>query len=143
MSDTTITISTELSIPLAELSFRTSRSGGPGGQHVNTSSTRVELLWHVASSASLTPEQRALIEERLANRISEDGTLSLASSATRSQHRNREDAIDRFASLIAQSLQVAKPRRKTRPPRAAREERLANKKRRAETKKLRRPPPLD
>ena len=143
MSDTTITISTELSIPLAELSFRTSRSGGPGGQHVNTSSTRVELLWHVASSPSLTPEQRALIEERLANRISEDGILSLASSATRSQHRTREDAIERFASLIAQALQVAKPRRKTPPPRAAREERLADKKRRAETKKLRRPPPLD
>jgi ribosome-associated protein len=143
MSDTMIRISPELSIPLAELSFRVSRSGGPGGQHVNTSSTRVELVWDVANSPSLTPEQRILIQERLANRISDDGTFSLASSATRSQHRNREDAIDRFASLLAESLHVAKPRRKTRPSRAAREERLTTKKRRAETKKLRRPPSLD
>jgi ribosome-associated protein len=134
MSDTTIRISPELSIPLAELSFRASRSGGPGGQHVNTSSTRVELVWDVGGSPSLTPEQRDLIRTRLANRISDDGNLSLASSATRSQHRNREDAIERFVSLIAEALHVAKPRRKTRPSRAAREERLTTKKRRAETK---------
>ncbi len=141
MSDPVVRITPELTIPLAELTFRASRSGGPGGQHVNTSSTRVELVWDAASSPSLTDAQREIILRKLANRISGEGILSLASSATRSQHRNRQDAIDRFAALLADALEIQPPRKRTRPPRAAKEERLAEKRRRSETKRLRRLPP--
>jgi ribosome-associated protein len=139
MGDDSVEITPRLAIPLAEISFRTSRSGGPGGQHVNTSSTRVELLWDAAASPSLTPEERERVLTKLANRIGADGVLSLASSATRSQLRNRQDALDRFAGLLARALETPKPRRRTRPPAAANEERLEAKRRRARKKELRRP----
>jgi len=140
MTETAIPINEDLSIPSSEVSFRVSRSGGPGGQHVNTSSTRVELVWNLESSSSLTDQQRALLRDRLSGRISADGTLAMASSATRSQQRNKDDAIERFAELLRKSLRMDKPRRKTKPPRAAHEKRLAAKKRRSETKKARRNP---
>jgi ribosome-associated protein len=136
-TDSSVVINPDLAIPTAELSYRTSRSGGPGGQHVNTSSTRVELVWDVANSPSLTEEQRGLILERMASRLTADGVLILASSATRSQHRNREDVTERFAKLLRQALQVPKPRKKTRPSQAEREKRLEEKKRRSEIKKQR------
>lgn len=131
-------ITSELFIPRTELTFRASRSGGPGGQHVNTTSSRVELVWDVAHSPSLSPEQRARIQQKLANRISGDGLLLLASSASRSQHQNREDVVERFAELLRQALHVPKPRRKTKPTRASRERRLQSKKKRSEVKKMRR-----
>ncbi len=139
MSDDTVEINSRLAIPLAEISFRTSRSGGPGGQHVNTSSTRVELLWDVTASPSLTSEQRERVLAKLANRIGADGVLSLTSSTTRSQLRNRQDVLERFATLLAGALEVPKPRRRTRPPAAANEERLEAKRRRARKKESRRP----
>jgi ribosome-associated protein len=139
MTDALVRINDELSIPLAELGFRASRSGGPGGQHVNTSSTRVELMWNVEGSPSLTEEQRARLLEKLGNRISGEGLLLLAASGSRSQHRNREEVTERFAEILAAALHVPKKRRKTRPGRAAREARLESKKRRARTKKMRRP----
>src|SRR5688500_13861216 len=83
-------VTDELSIPLAELTYRATRSGGPGGQHVNTSSTRVELEFDVGASPSLGDEQRTRIQERLATRIDGAGILRLASSGSRSQHQNRE-----------------------------------------------------
>lgn len=132
-------ISDELAIPLAELSYRATRSGGPGGQHVNTSATRVELLFDVASSPSLDDEQRARIMERLANRLDAGGVLRLASSAQRSQHQNREDVTQRFAKLIADALIERKARKKTKMPRAAKEARLQEKKKRAQVKKHRGP----
>lgn len=128
-----------LSIPLAELSFRATRSGGPGGQHVNTSSTRVELLFDVANSPSLTDAQRSRISERLANRIDGEGVLRLASSTQRSQHQNREDVTQRFARLLADALKERKARKKTKVPRAAKEARLKQKKRRSQVKKHRGP----
>ena len=133
-----INIDDSLWIPRAELTYRASRSGGPGGQHVNTSSTRVELAWDVAGSPSLTEEQRARILTKLANRISAEGVLTLAASEHRSQHQNREAATGRFAELVRAALVVPKARKKTRPPRAAREARLQAKKRRSDTKRLRR-----
>jgi ribosome-associated protein len=137
--DATLTITDSLRIPRAELSYRASRSGGPGGQHVNTSSTRVELLWDVSTSPSLDEAQRERIRERLGNRISTGGVLQLASSEHRSQLRNREAATERFVSLLAGALRESAPRRKTRPPRAVKEARLQAKKRRAATKRTRGP----
>jgi ribosome-associated protein len=143
MADGIISITPDLSIPQSELTYRASRSGGPGGQHVNTSSTRVELVWDLANSPSLTPQQRERLMEKLATRISGEGLLSLASSATRSQHRNREDVTERFRDLLSEALEVEKPRKKTRPPRAAKEERLREKKHRSEIKKQRNPGDID
>ena len=139
VNDTVLVVTDNLFIPRAELSYRASRSGGPGGQHVNTSSTRVELVWDVNASPSLTEEQRALVLEKLANRINAEGQLQLASSDNRSQFRNKEAVTERCAELLREALHVAKPRRKTRPSRAAREQRLQAKKRRSETKKMRGP----
>jgi ribosome-associated protein len=126
-------------IPRAELSYRASRSGGPGGQHVNTSSTRIELLWDVGATPSLSDEQRARVQERLANRINNEGVLLLASSEHRSQAQNRESVTARFAELLAGALRVPKKRKRTRIPRAAKEARLDEKKRRGRTKRMRGP----
>jgi ribosome-associated protein len=130
-------INDDLSIPRAELSYRASRSGGPGGQHVNTSSTRIEVEFDVAASPSLTDAQRARIQERLQTRIDKDGVLRLTSSTSRSQHQNREDVTERLARMLEDALRRPKPRRRTKVPRAAKEERLKTKKRRSEVKKRR------
>ena len=130
-------VNEDLAIPLAEIRYRATRSGGPGGQHVNTSSTKIELEFDVAGSAVLTDTQRARIQERLANRIDGDGVLRLSSSGSRSQLQNREDATERLARLIADALKERKRRRKTKVPRRAKEARLKEKKKRAEVKKKR------
>jgi ribosome-associated protein len=135
--DDGVVINPELSIPRAELTYRATRSGGPGGQHVNTSSTRVELVWDVRQSPSITDEQRARLLQKLAKRITEDGLLRLNSSGSRSQHQNKEDVTERFARVIDQALQKPKPRRKTKPPRASKEARLKEKKQRSQTKSRR------
>ncbi|MEX2527305.1 MAG: alternative ribosome rescue aminoacyl-tRNA hydrolase ArfB [Gemmatimonadota bacterium] len=139
MSERSVPIPGGPSIPLSELTYQASRSGGPGGQHVNTSSTRVELTWNVTASPSLTDAQRARILEKLAGRISGEGELRLASDSHRSQTRNKDDVTQRFQELVAEALQVPKPRRKTRPTRAAKEKRLQEKRRRSETKRRRGP----
>lgn len=136
--DSVLSINDSLWVPRAELAYRATRSGGPGGQHVNTSSTRVELVWDVDASPSLSDEQRARIREKLANRISGEGTLLLAASEHRSQHQNKEAVTERFVELVRQALVVPKKRKKTRPSAAAREERLRAKKHRSEVKKSRR-----
>ena len=128
-----------VSVPRSELTYRATRSGGPGGQHVNTSATRVELTWDAAGSPSLSDEQRERVLAKLANRIGGEGVLRLVESGSRSQHRNREVVTERFRTLVAEALHVPKARRRTRPSRAAKEERLSEKKRRGETKRLRRP----
>jgi len=135
--DDVVSVNPDLSIPRAELTYRATRAGGPGGQHVNTSSTRVELSWDVAASPSLNEAQRARIREKLANRIGEDGMLRLTSAGSRSQHQNKEDVTERFGRMIAQALHVPKPRRKTKPPKASKEARLKEKKQRSQTKKNR------
>lgn len=127
----------QLWIPRAELTFRATRSGGPGGQHVNTSSTRIELEWNVAVSPSVSEEQRTRILRALANRISGEGVLRITASEERSQHRNREAAEGRLVALVSRALHVPKARRSTRPTRASRERRLAAKRRRSETKRRR------
>ena len=133
-------VSPDLRVPLAELEFRASRSGGPGGQHVNTSSTRVEVIWDVAGSPALSEEQRQRLLVRLASRLDGTGRIRLVSSGTRSQLRNREDVTERLREVVAQALVVPKARKRTRTPRAAKAARLENKRRRAATKRDRRPP---
>jgi len=133
-------VSPDLRLPLAELEFRASRSGGPGGQHVNTSSTRVEVTWDIAGSPALSEQQRQRLLVRLGSRLDGTGRLRLVSSATRSQLRNREDVTERLRDVVAQALVVRKARKRTRTPRAAKAARLENKRRRAATKRDRRPP---
>lgn len=135
--DTVLQINDSLWIPRAELTYRATRSGGPGGQHVNTSSSRVELAWDVGASPSLTDEQRARIQEKLANRINGEGVLLMSSSEQRSQHQNRESVTARFAELVAQALVIPKKRIRTRPSRASKEARLDEKKKRSAVKKMR------
>ena len=136
-------ISALLAIPRDELLLRASRSSGPGGQHVNTSSTRVELVWDVASSPSLSDAQREHLLRRLAPRLDSLGKLRLVGQEARSQWRNREAVLERFRDLVARALTVPKPRRKTRPTRASKEARLAAKKRRAAIKRERGRPHQD
>jgi ribosome-associated protein len=133
-------ITGELRLPLAELEYRASRSGGPGGQHVNTSSTRIEVWWDVASSPTLSDDQRAQLLERLGSRLDSSGRLRLVSSGTRSQLRNREDVTERLQSVVAAALAVRKKRKATRPSRAAKAARLEAKRRRAAIKRRRRAP---
>jgi ribosome-associated protein len=135
-----IAVTPTVAIPVTELEFRASRSGGPGGQHVNRSSTRVELWWNAAQSPSLSPDERALALSRLRSRLTEDGALRIVASETRSQTRNRTLAIERFRQVLAQALAVRKRRRPTRPTRAARERRLADKRKQSERKRRRRTP---
>jgi len=137
-------VSPTLRIPAAELEYRASRSGGPGGQHVNTSSTRVELWWDVANSPSLSEEQRAQLIERLARRLDSSGRIRLVSAGSRSQLRNRDDVTERLRSVIAEALMVRKKRKATRPSKAAKAARLDAKRRRGSIKReRRRPPPHD
>ena len=143
MSDDALEISPALRLPAAELEYRASRSGGPGGQHVNTSSTRVEVWWDVAASPSLSEEQRARLLARLASRLDARGRLRLVSSGSRSQLRNREEVTARLARLVAEALVVPKRRKATKPGRAAKAARLEAKRRRSERKRERRPPARD
>ena len=135
-----VVINHRVRIPLAELRFRASRAGGPGGQHVNTSSTRVELSWDIARSPSLSEDERQRLLTRLASRLDSDGMLRLVASGSRSQYRNRIDATERLRDLVSSALVVRKTRKKTRPTRASQERRLQDKQRRGELKRLRHRP---
>lgn len=140
MPDGYLEITPALLLPLAELDYRATRSGGPGGQHVNTSSTRIEVWWNVRSSPAVTEEQRARLLDRLSSRLDGDGRLRVVASASRSQLRNREAATERLRQLVASALVVPKQRKRTKPSRAAKAARLEAKRRRSGLKRDRRPP---
>jgi len=128
-------------IPAAELSWRFSRSGGPGGQSVNTSDTRVELSLDVGQTTALGPTLRARALDRLAARLV-DGVLTVSASEYRSQLRNREAAERRLVEILTEAIAPPPRRRRpTQPSRAARARRLEQKKRRSDIKRLRRRPP--
>lgn len=131
-------INGRLAIPRAELRYLASRSGGPGGQHVNTSSTRIELWWDVSASVALSRAQREQLLARLAPRLDGAGRLRIVSDAHRSQLRNREAVTERLREVVAAALVVPKVRRPTRPSRAAKQRRLDEKKRRGAVKRDRR-----
>ncbi|MEO7458104.1 MAG: alternative ribosome rescue aminoacyl-tRNA hydrolase ArfB [Gemmatimonadaceae bacterium] len=138
-----IQVSLTHGIPRSELSYRASKAGGAGGQHVNTSSTRIELLWNVRTSGALTEDERTRVMTRLASRIDGAGWIRVVSSARRSQGQNREAADNRLAELVREALVVPKKRKPTRPSRGAKEERLAEKKKRGEVKRQRHVDPAD
>jgi ribosome-associated protein len=133
-----LAINASVAIPRGELAVRATRAGGPGGQHVNTSSTRVELTWNVRASAALTDAQRARAVLALASRLDSDGVLRVVASDTRSQRQNRALAETRLAALVRQALVVPRARKKTHPTRASVERRLATKKRSGAKKRERR-----
>lgn len=130
-------------IPGSELNYKASRAGGAGGQHVNTSSTRIELMWNVRSTTALDDAGRFLVETRLASRIDGEGFIRVVSSARRSQMQNREAAEARLVELVNGALVVHKRRKPTKPTRGAREARLSEKKKRGDTKRGRRPESFD
>ncbi|GAA1825836.1 alternative ribosome rescue aminoacyl-tRNA hydrolase ArfB [Agromyces salentinus] len=133
-------VDSRLTIPESELSWRFSRSSGPGGQGVNTADSRAELVWDVAGSAVLSPLQRERLLERLGGRLV-DGVLTITASEHRSQLLNRNAARERLAVVVGDGLRPPPPtRRPTKPSRGAKERRLDAKKRRTDVKRLRRPP---
>ncbi|MDQ3697281.1 MAG: aminoacyl-tRNA hydrolase [Gemmatimonadota bacterium] len=140
-ADDGLRINERVVIPRTELVTRATRAGGPGGQHVNTASTRIELFWDVVATRGLDEAARTRVLKRLASRVDGAGVLRVVASASRSQRRNRDAAEERLAELVRRALEVPKPRKRTRPTRAAKEARLADKRRRAETKRSRREEP--
>ncbi|MDQ3569462.1 MAG: aminoacyl-tRNA hydrolase [Actinomycetota bacterium] len=124
-------ITRSASIPLTELEWRFSGAGGPGGQHANTANTRVEVRLDVAHSPSLSPRQRARLLERVGP------VVRVVASDERSQARNRQLALDRLRTRLAEALQVRRPRRATSPTTGSQERRLEAKRRRGQTKRLR------
>lgn len=134
-------ITDKLSIPLSELSFRFSRSSGPGGQHASRTETRVELVFDLAGSPSLSEGQRKRALRALKPYLDQEGVIHLVSQSTRSQLRNRQEVVQRFQTLLQGALKVPKKRYATRPTRAAQERRLKAKRSRSEIKKQRRQMP--
>ncbi len=125
-----------IALPESEMTWRFSRSSGAGGQHVNTTDTRVELTWSLNDTTALTADQKELAARRLRSRLL-DGSITVVSSRYRSQHRNREAARVRLEQLVTQAVVPPKPRRPTRRTRASVERRLDAKKRRGDVKKSR------
>jgi ribosome-associated protein len=136
-SDGVLRVNRSLAIPLSELSWRFSGSGGPGGQHANTANTRAEVRFDVAASPSLGPWRRARLLDRLGP------TVRAVASDERSQARNRALALERLAAKLAAALRTDPPRRPTKPTAGSKERRLDSKRRRATTKQDRRRPTAD
>jgi len=137
MDPDVLRVSPSCIIPLEELEWRFSASGGPGGQHANTSNTRAEVRFDVAGSPSLGPRQRARLLERLGAEV------RVVASDERSQARNRQLALERLAARLAEGLRIQTPRRPTRPTRASQRERVETKRRRGEVKRGRARPAPD
>lgn len=135
--DDSVRVNRSLQIPADELEWRFSGSGGPGGQHANTANTRVELIFDVNASRSLGPRQRARVLERIGP------VVRVVASDTRSQLRNRELAIERLRTRLAQALKMQRRRQPTSPTRASKERRLEEKHKRSEIKRTRRVPSSD
>jgi ribosome-associated protein len=133
-----LAVNETVSIPRSELDVRVSRASGAGGQHVNKTSSRVEIFWNVLTSRALDDEQRSRLREKLASRLTSDGSVRVVASDMRSQSRNRELAEERLAELVRRALVVPKKRRATKPTKAAKEARLESKKRHSTKKAERR-----
>jgi ribosome-associated protein len=132
-------ISPTLGIPRAELVYRASRAGGAGGQHVNTSSTRIELLWNLRTTTALDPEVRDRVAAKLLTKLDGEGWIRVVAASRRSQGQNREAAEERLVAMVRAALVVRKTRRPTKPTFGSKQARLAEKKKRGDTKRNRRP----
>ena len=128
-------INDNVQVPLSELVYTASRSSGPGGQHVNTTDSRIQVRWNVPESAALTETEKAMVRKNLASRLTDQGDLILASDTHRSQRRNREEVTQRLATLVREALIPPKPRKKTKPTISSREKRLDDKRKKSRTKK--------
>jgi len=137
MSRQEIEINGQLHIPLAEIRFSFSRSGGKGGQNVNKVETKVELRYDLLHSPSLNDEQRSVLSHRLRSRLDDSGDLRVIAQESRSQWKNREEAIRKFSDLLRQALRPVLKRKKTRIPAAQKQKRLDDKRRRGEIKRMR------
>ena len=138
-----IWITGTLAIDPAEIEESFVRAAGPGGQHVNKTSTAVQLRFDVRRSPSLPPEVRARLERLAGNRLTQDGVLVLVAQSQRSQKRNREEALARLVALVRDAARPPVPRKATKPTRASKRRRLDNKKRHGTLKSLRRSRPDD
>jgi len=135
--DDNLKIKDDLAIPAQELEITTSRAGGPGGQHVNKTSTRISIRWNIAATQILSLEQKNRVLEKLAGKITTEGDLIVHNSASRSQLQNKEAALMNLASLIRKALHVPKKRMQTKLPKTAKEARLQAKSHHSNIKKLR------
>jgi ribosome-associated protein len=136
-----VRVNADVVIPLSELEVKATRSGGAGGQHVNTSSTRVEVMWNARLSRALDSSQRDRVMASLTSRVDSTGCVRVVASDTRSQRQNRELALHRLAALVRGALIIKKARKRTRPHAGAVEKRLAEKKQLSAKKRNRRLPP--
>jgi ribosome-associated protein len=134
MDEAGIRVAENTVIPLEEIQFRASRSSGPGGQHANVTASRIEAVFEVEASQTLSASERALLRRKLGDRVT-----AVAQDA-RSQSRNRELALERLREKLTEGLRRPKPRRKTKPSRAVRERRLDEKRKKSQRKAQRRPP---
>jgi ribosome-associated protein len=136
-SENLLAVNDSLSIPRNELDVRVSRASGAGGQHVNKTSSRVEIFWNIATSRALTDEQRARLLDKLSSRLTTEGSVRVVASDMRSQSRNRDLAEERLVELVRRSLVVPRKRKPTRPTHAAKEARLESKKKHSNKKRTR------
>jgi ribosome-associated protein len=127
---------------LRELEFQFALSGGPGGQHVNKTETKVILIWDLQKSRVFSASQKDQLQQRLASKINSEGLLKVNVSKTRSQHQNKKIAISNFEDLVNKALQKKKKRIKTKPSRSAKLKRLQKKKKHSEKKANRQKPEL-
>lgn len=123
-----------------EIQFKTSRSSGPGGQHVNKTETRVELRWNLEGSSLFTEEEKHILANKLSEKITRDGNLRVVCQESRSQDQNKQIAFQKFLELLKQALQPERERKQTKPPKAVKEKRLSEKKKQAEKKERRKLP---
>ena len=143
MGEEDLKIRDDLTIPGWELWFTASGSGGPGGQHANTSDTAVTLHWSVDDSSVLEPKQKGRVKHRLRRNMTQDGVLQVGASDTRSQHQNRKIARRRMAEQVKGAVKKKKKRVRTKPTRASKRRRLRQKRHRSRIKKLRKSPKRD
>ena len=128
-------VNESVAIPKSELDVRVSRSSGAGGQHVNKTSSRVEIFWNISASRAISEDERSRLLAKLASKLTSEGSIRVVASDMRSQSRNRELAEERLADLVRRALTIPRKRRPTRPTRASKEARLEEKKRHASKKR--------
>jgi ribosome-associated protein len=135
-----LTVAPGVHIPAAELQVSAITGGGPGGQHVNKSATRVAVQWNVRTTRALRDDQRERVLLKLASRLDSEGTIRIVGGEFRSQQQNRRAAFERLQQLVARALVVPRPRKATRPTFGSVQERLSTKRQRSQTKQQRRRP---
>ena len=138
MARSTLVLNEHIEIPVSEVSFRFTRSSGPGGQHVNKTSTQVEVTFNLSASPSIPDEDKRWLEERLRSKLDSAGNLRITAQASRSQLQNKSDALERLESTLRLALRRPKKRKPTRPSRAQVERRIEKKKQLAQKKAERR-----